>query len=309
MEETSMKIIQTSRIWDQARHNAFTDLVRFNDCFYCAFREGESHVSDDGVLRLIRSHDGKDWEPVAVMAWQEGDVRDAKLSITARGELMLNGAVRFLKAADGRQHQSVTWLSTDGLNWSDPYACPSGLGTWRWSVTWHEGYGYSFAYSGKDVNGCLYRTADGKTWQVWRDEVYPQVEAYPNEASLVFSKDGTAYCLLRRDEGSGSALLGAATEPYQDWQWQDLGVQIGGPKMIQLRDGRFLAAVRLYDGQVRTSLCWVDPAASRIEEALALPSGGDTSYAGMVEHEGVVWVSYYSSHEDKTAIYLALVRV
>jgi hypothetical protein len=42
---------------------------------------------------------------------------------------------------------------------------------------------------------------------------------------------------------------------------------------------------------------------------LTLPSGGDTSYAGMVWHDGVLWVSYYASHEGKTAIYLARVKV
>ena len=45
------------------------------------------------------------------------------------------------------------------------------------------------------------------------------------------------------------------------------------------------------------------------EPALTLPSGGDTSYAGMVWHEGQLWVSYYASHEGKTAIDLARVKV
>ena len=42
---------------------------------------------------------------------------------------------------------------------------------------------------------------------------------------------------------------------------------------------------------------------------LTLPSGGDTSYAGLVLHKGLLWVSYYSSHEGKTRIYLAKVRL
>ena len=35
----------------------------------------------------------------------------------------------------------------------------------------------------------------------------------------------------------------------------------------------------------------------------------DTSYPGLVWHEGQLWVSYYSSHEGKTSIYLARVRL
>ena len=45
------------------------------------------------------------------------------------------------------------------------------------------------------------------------------------------------------------------------------------------------------------------------EPVLWLPSGGDCSYAGMVEYEGVLWMSYYSSHEGKTSIYLAQIEV
>ena len=57
--------------------------------------------------------------------------------------------------------------------------------------------------------------------------------------------------------------------------------------------------MRLYDGRVRTSLCWIDPQAGACTEFLELPSGGDTSYAGLVFHDGMLWVSYYSSHEGK----------
>jgi len=40
-------------------------------------------------------------------------------------------------------------------------------------------------------------------------------------------------------------------------------------------------------------------------ELLRLPSGGDTSYPGLVWHGGLLWVSYYSSHEGRASIYLA----
>jgi hypothetical protein len=79
--------------------------------------------------------------------------------------------------------------------------------------------------------------------------------------------------------------------------------------MLRLPDGRLLAAVRLYDGRTRTSLCWVDRASGRLEEALVLPSGGDSSYPGLVWHDGLLWVSYYSSHEGKSSIYLAKVKL
>ena len=108
------RILETDRIWDQSPHNAFTDLIRHKSQWYCAFREGEKHVSDDGELRVIRSADGETWESVALMEWEGGDIRDAKLSIASTGKLMLNGAVRFLQPLNGHNHQSLTWLSADG---------------------------------------------------------------------------------------------------------------------------------------------------------------------------------------------------
>ena len=45
----------------------------------------------------------------------------------------------------------------------------------------------------------------------------------------------------------------------------------------------------------------------QLTELLELPSGGDTSYANMVLHDGLLNVSYYSSHEGKTSIYFAKV--
>jgi hypothetical protein len=42
---------------------------------------------------------------------------------------------------------------------------------------------------------------------------------------------------------------------------------------------------------------------------IKLPSGGDTSYPGLVWHKNMLYVSYYSSHEGKTSIYLAKVKI
>ena len=43
------------KIWDAAPHNAFTDLAYWNGQFVCAFREGRSHVSTDGKIRVLSS--------------------------------------------------------------------------------------------------------------------------------------------------------------------------------------------------------------------------------------------------------------
>jgi hypothetical protein len=134
-------------------------------------------------------------------------------------------------------------------------------------------------------------------------------QGQPNETSLVFAADGTSYCLLRRGGQPNTAQLGIAYPPYTNWTWKDLGIRIGGPHMIRLPDGRIVAAVRRHEGGTRTSLHWLDPVNASLIEFLRLPSGGDTSYAGLVWHQGLLWVGYYASHEGKANIYLARVKI
>ena len=75
-------------------------------------------------------------------------------------------------------------------------------------------------------------------------------------------------------------------------------------------DGRWIAAGRImHDGAAKTDVALLDVESNTLTSLLTLPSGGDTSYPGLVWRDGVLWVSYYSSHEGKTAIYLAKVRI
>jgi hypothetical protein len=307
LAQPKLELVESKKVWDAAPHNAFTDLVRFKDKWYCAFREGKAHVSPDGALRVLVSDDGKKWESAALVTSATGDLRDAKLSIAPDGRLMLAGASALHKP-DGHTHQSLVWYSKDGKEWGEaiPVADP---GYWLWRVTWHKGEAYGFGYgcgkSPRQIN--LYKSADGKTFDRHVEKAFDA--DYPNETAILFQPDGTALCLLRRDGKQNTAKLGTSKAPYKQWSWKDLGVRVGGPAMTRLPDGTIVAAVRLYDKKVRTALCVLDAEKGTLTESLALPSGGDTSYAGLVWHDEVLWVSYYSSHEKKTSIYLAKVKV
>lgn len=316
MHSPSTRLLSVQRIWDQSPHNAFTDLVRFKDAWYCVFREGAAHVSSDGQLRVLRSSDGTQWQSAAVVTHPHADLRDAKISVTPDQQLLLSGAGAVHPPADYK-HQSYAWLSTDGTEWSEAHAVGE-RDVWLWRSVWNAGTLFGVGYSTNsptDRFARLYRSADGLNFTPLVDRLFQ--EGYPNESALTFLDNGTCYCLLRRDPVSGQAgtgQIGVAVSPFTEWSWQDLGVRIGGPQMIRVPAGRLCAAVRLYDGHTRTSLCWVDPMQGRIEEFLRLPSGGDTSYAGMVWHAGELWVSYYSSHEAqgsayKSAIYLARIAL
>ena len=300
------ELVEVTRIWDAAPHNAFTDLVRFNNDWFCVFREGKAHVSPDGALRIITSPDGRSWTSAALITDAQGDLRDAKITITPDNQLMLSGAAA-LQAPAQFKHQSLAWFSKDGKRWSSPVKI-GDPDMWLWRTTWHRKTAYGIGYDtagGKLIR--LYKSPDGRTFETLIPDLFHEGE--PNETSMVFQPDDTCLCLLRRDGNPGSGMLGFAKPPYTEWSWKDLRVKIGGPHMLRLPDGRIVAAVRLYDGGARTSLMWLDPEAGHLTEFLKLPSGGDTSYAGLVWHDQLLWVSYYSSHEGKTSIYLAKVKL
>ena len=302
-------IVEARRIWDKAPHNAFTDLARIGDRWYCVFREGTKHVSPDGALRVITSKDGHTWESLALVQHANGDLRDAKISVTPDGRFMLNGAAMW--AEKEIRYHSMVWFSSDqGKTWSEETVI-GDPGFWLWRVHWHRGTAYSMGYrtDRERTQRILrfYTSPDGLHYRPLIKEV--NVAQGVGEDKILFLEDDSALCLIRHETGTKTAFLGKSKPPYTEWTWTDLGVRIGGPNMIRLPDGRIIAVTRLYRPRQRTALSQLDPTAGTLTELLALPSGGDTSYAGMVFHEGLLWISYYSSHEEKTCIYLAKVKL
>jgi hypothetical protein len=305
------EIIEVRKIWDGGGHNAFTDLIRFRDAWFLAFREGSAHVSPDGAIRILTSADGRDWTTTAI-GDSDADLRDPKLSVTPDGRLFLIAAA--VRKKNGvTTHQSMAWTSADGRIWS--VGRPIGeKDVWLWRVDWQgdDAFGVGYATTPPHLTRLYKGSADGPF-----EPIVPALfdAGFPNESDLEFLPDGTALCLLRRDGEKGgkaddrSAQLGRSRPPYTEWTWTDLKQPIGGPALRRLPDGRIVAGVRLLDGKVRTALCWLDPDSGKLDEFLTLPSGGDTSYPGLVWHDDQLWVSYYSSHEGKTSIYLARIKV
>ena len=103
--------------------------------------------------------------------------------------------------------------------------------------------------------------------------------------------------------------IGESPAPYRDWKWTPAGMFVGGPNFIMLPDHSLIVSGRQLNPSptgAKTFIGRMD--ATSITPQLILPSGGDTSYPGLVWHKNQVWVSYYSSHEGKTGIYLAKVK-
>ena len=312
----TVEVFEVNKIWDNAPHSAFTDLVRWNDTFYCAFREGRGHVSTDGKIRILESKDANIWHSAALIALKDFDLRDAHLSVTPDNQLMLLGGAAPRKK-DNQSAPTGTFVSFshDGKQWTTPQIVVKP-GRWLWCVTWHKGKAYGVSYTaGKGTAQYLdlLISTDGINYEQHVPKLFEQ--GYPNEVTLRFDTDGTCYAIVRRDRNDtdpSTALLGISKPNYKQWQFKDLGPDFkgfGGPNLINIPGGHWLAAGRMHQGGSHTALTYIDVKNGIMTKLAKLPSGGDTSYPGLLWHNDMLYVSYYSGHEGKTSIYLAKVKI
>ncbi len=311
------EIVEVKKIWDAGGHNAFTDLVRWQDRWWCTFREAEGHVGGDGVIRVITSSDGANWSSAAALAEKDVDLRDPKLSVMPDGRLMLLcGGSIYLGTKELKGRRPRVSFSKDGKTWS---ALEKILneGDWLWRVTWQAGTAYGVSYrskktaagSGEEIFLC--KSSDGVAWSVVGKMEVPD---RPNETTLRFLPDGRMIAMVRREAGSKLGWFGEARAPFTQWTWHESNLRWGGPDFVVLPDGRWIAGTRIYakaqgGPAEKTGTIIADVENFQLTPSVTLPSGGDTSYSAFVWHQGILWTSYYSSHEGKTSIYLAKVRL
>jgi len=238
------------------------------------------------------------------------------------GRLMLNCGGSIYEGTTLKGKRSRVSFSADGRNWTVPQPIlPDG--EWCWRVTWHEGVAYAAAYNAKgpikdpsrEWTMTIYRGTDGVNWTLLK---VLDVPGLPNETTLRFAADGTMTALVRREAGDKRGWVGHAPLPYTNWTWQPSDHRFGGQNLQLLPDGRWIVGTRDYTGVeagkpdakggARTIVAELRPDGG-LTRLVTLPSEGDTSYPGLVWYEGKLAVSYYSSHEGKTSIYFAVVKL
>jgi hypothetical protein len=321
----SLELVSVDRIWDKAPHNAFGDLIRFQNRWFAVCREGKGHVAsrgeeDDGKLRVITSSDGARWDSAALVSEPGIDLRDPHLSITADHRLMIVAGGSEYPGGKYKTRQPRVMFSKDGREWTAPQRVLS-QGEWLWRVTWHDGkaYGVSkYGSPGKELpedprRVDLVTSSDGVHWE----KIAELGVTGGDETTIRFLHDGTMVALMRRrtqTELSANASIGVSKPPYKQWKWTETKHFIGGPNFIVLPNGRMIAGGRNCPTSSSASCrMMLGPmTTSSYQPELQLPSqegSGDNSYPGFAFDNGLLWVSYYAPYGSGTAMYLAKVRV
>lgn len=314
-----------TKIWDAAPHNAFTDLIQYEGKYYCTFREGTGHIpandgTGNGEIRILVSTDGIVWTSHALLKKTGVDLRDSKLSVAPDGRLMaLMGGSVYQNGTLMSRLPHVAFMNPQGeFTELTPVSMDPAIKSdmdWLWRVTWDKkngtGYGVVYqAFPNQEYPLYLVKTTDGVNYQnISRLDVQGQ----PNESTVELPADGKMRIIVRREGNDRNGWLGySADATFAAWQWYDLGIRLGGPHIITLPGGNTLIGSRGYrtsgNRPAYTGLWGID-SDNKAVKIMELPGDGDCSYPGLLVNDDELWVSYYSSHEAKTSVYLAKIKL
>ncbi|MDQ6477158.1 hypothetical protein [Dyadobacter sp. LHD-138] len=317
---TALDSLEVTKIWDREKHNAFPDLIKFKDYFYCTFREAVNHVGNGnkGKVRVIRSRNGHEWQEIALFEMEADDVREARLSITPDGKLMAIVAAGIFN--EGRYLTLAPYVSfsdKSGTNFSKPEKTNFSQEItpsldWIWRVTWHKGIGYGIMYSvdykmdkGKTVRTMYAQLLSTKDGRHYKKVSQLDVDGSPNESTIRFDKNDKMYVMVRRETNDQMGVLAVSEFPYQKWNSKKLSFRLGGPNFLFLGKNRLIMGSRFHERKGTSTALHLTDLNGKVLKTIKLPSGGDNSYPGMLMDQKKLWVAYYSSHEGKSAVYLA----
>ncbi len=295
-------------------HNSNTDLIAWRGELLLVHDARPYHLgTPDSRLVVKRSRNGRSWETLATLRVAGKDIRDPKLAVIG-GRLFLYALPN--SSTYATPEGTVLATSDDAVDWSpfEPVGppgwlfwrpkSPDGGRSWYVAAYWH-GHGRSM----------LLRSEDGHAW----DPVSVIHEGDGNdETAIEFLPDGrllaTARLEITPDALLGNAgahtLVAVAKPPYESWTTTRVGTtRLDGPNLFSV-GGRVFAVGRWQPGpygpftrqastlaRKRTALYRVEP--GRLVWLSDLPSAGDTSYAGVVQRDGEIWVDWYTSRVDR----------
>lgn len=306
-----VKLNQITRVCRGQTHNAFGDMVVFNNRKLICYRAGSGHMSEDGKIVIAEINQRGCAIRFQQLSLANTDLRDPHFCLDSCNRLFILAHQRWTQKS--KQAKTYSWFTSDGLSWSSIHD-PGPKGWWLWRATKYQGQHWGLAYLRQADRIDLYAGHLQKSMRLFQTAVLSkrhQNLGYPNESDCFFTAQGEMVALVRRDADSFSAQLGTAAAPYTRWKWQDLGLYIGGPAMLPLDSKRAIVAGRHFTGKNMVTQLWVlNYRLATMKPLLTLPSGGDNSYPGLCMTNNKLYVSYYSSHIDQQArMYLATLDI
>jgi hypothetical protein len=296
LEKPFLRFKSSRAIVRDGSHNAFTDIANWRDRYYVAYRKGTTHMTMDGIVEVRSSEDGENWTVAATFDTGNDD-RDVKLLATPD---RLIAQWSSAKDEDRAYHSSFLGYTDDGENWVGPRLSVQNGRSWRAKQV---GNGYYCAvntpYRRSDQvwSVDLYRSGKGLEWEMVSTIVYGDSV---NETSIHPEPDGSLLAIVRRKYPNDRPLLYRAEPPFMEWKQEgEIPIVFQGPGIWEV-EGRRVAIGRYYPEKNAPRTGVFELVGKELLWMLDLPSGGDSSYAGLVRRDDhTLWVAYYSDHAYK----------
>lgn len=299
----TVKPREVRKVFADGKHNAFTALAKFQDQYWLAFRTGKDHNSKDGDIVVLRSEDAKTWTE-ALRQSAGGDDRDPQVLVAGK-RLILYDFVE--DAKDSRTYASFT---EDGKTWTKPQSAyePPFL---IWQPCAFKGKYYSGAHkidnksAGKNRAVHLIVSDDGLDWKKISTI---RAGSWESETTIHFDAKGGLTAFLRQKYGSPQPQILESAPPYTEWKSRNPNVPHFSGHSAHTFNGVDYVISRTMDYASKKIGCTIYTyAGGKLHPYCVLPAGGDCAYSGAVQSGEDMLVSYYSSHEGPTNIYLAVV--
>jgi len=301
--EQLVQPLEVRKLYADGKHNAFTALVRFQDRFWLAFRSATAHNSADGEIVLLESADAQSWRE-SVRVNVAPDDRDPQFLVAGKRLLL------YVPGMSGRELTTYAVHTEDGKTWSQPQAVyqPQFI---LWKPLEFARRFYAGAHKKDEVSGGKGREVhlvvsdDGLDWKR-----ISTVRAgnWESETTLHFEPTGHLVAFLRQKYASPTCQILESDPPYQQWTPRPAGVpHLSGHSAHTFRAVTYVLSRTMDYATRNTGTMIYTYTGGQLRPYCELPSGGDCSYAEAVERGDEMLVSYYSSHEGTTNVYLARV--
>jgi hypothetical protein len=284
------------------KHNAFTALVRWKDRYWLAFRSGAGHNSAAADVVVMTSPDGKEWARAFTLDVLPDD-RDPQFVATEKRLFLYDNAMK------GPELTAHVTFTDDGKTWSKPQpALPARFILWK--PFGHAGKFHATMHKKDEASGgkgreVIYITSeDGLKW-----EPVSKVRggSWESETTLWPGPGGKMTAFLRQKYGSPPCQVLEAEAPFKEWKPIPTPVNHLSGHCVHTFGGVTYLLSRTIDRSRKTGTMIYVYADGKATPYCELPSGGDCAYPEAVRVGDDMLVSYYSSHEGATNVYLAVV--
>jgi len=304
--------IYATRIYESSTYTSFVDLVWYNDRYYCAFRDGVTHVpltttERYGDIRILESKDCRTWTESLLLTTTgtKYDMRDPHFCIAEDGTLSCYYAYHLpnqpwvepsktIVSRFKQENGKLVEISRHNVDMGPKYSV-----YWMWNITRNGSTYYGVAYHDAGEYPIFVKSGDGINF-----EFVSEIPFYGNEASVNII-NSSAYVLLRHQTDTRNAGMATADVPYTSWNVTEMNYGMHSPVGLEYNGKLYLCGRKYYE-RARDGVALFTynlPSDTKLTLQYQLPCdtpASDNAYPGMIIHDEALRIVYYAIPRGKS---------